>query len=66
MSVYDEKNIELEGKVYSYNYIKKALLFFEHLENHIEVKKAPISTGIPMCKICGKNAEQIFKEAEEK
>lgn len=42
---------------------EKALVFYEHLENHVEVKTAPIYTGIPVCRICRKSAEKIFEES---
>ncbi len=41
--------------------IKKALKFVEHLENHPEVKNAPINAGIPMCKICDKTIDEIYE-----
>jgi len=55
-------NIKLFGKDYNIGYIEKAVRFFEHLENHKEVKESPKDAGIPVCKICGKNAEQIYGE----
>lgn len=44
--------------------ISKALLFIEHLEQHKEVINAPINTGIPMCKICNKTIDEIFRESK--
>ena len=45
---------------------KEALAFFEHLQNHPEVKNAPLSAGIPICKICNKNSREILKEKLQK
>ena len=41
--------------------IDKALLFVEHLEAHPEVQKAPKNAGIPMCKVCDKTIDEIYK-----
>ncbi len=38
-----------------------AIKFYEHMLNHKEVQEAPTHKGIPMCKICEKDAEEIFK-----
>ena len=40
----------------------EALLFMKHLKEHKEVQEAPVSKGIPMCKICGKDSKKIFQE----
>ena len=45
--------------------IKKALKFVGHLENHAEVKNAPVNAGIPMCKICDKTIDEIYEGKEE-
>ena len=51
--------------------VVEALIFFQHLKNHPEVKEARDYTGIPMCKICGKPStiialEECLKELDSR
>lgn len=53
------------GKTYQPEYVERAVLFYEHLENHKEVREALIDRGIPICKICGKNANEIYDKGRD-
>jgi len=55
-------NLRVMGKDYQPEYVERAILFYEHLENHKEVQEAEIHKGIPICKICGKSAEEIYQD----
>jgi hypothetical protein len=41
---------------------KEAYAFYLHLLNHIEVQNASQNTGIPVCKICGMSAHEIYED----
>lgn len=41
---------------------EEALVFFEHIKAHKEVKEAKIGAGIPYCKICGRSSVDILAE----
>jgi len=57
----------IDGETYSEAKIRKAVLFYSHLEKHKEVQEAEEHKGIPVCKICGLSAEDIsnYKLGEE-
>ncbi len=62
--IYKEEDEEQDEAEENMLKIKKALKFVEHLENHPEVKNAPINAGIPMCKICDKTIDEIYEGGE--
>ncbi|MBA7474734.1 hypothetical protein ES707_10088 [subsurface metagenome] len=44
---------------------RKALIFIEHIEAHLEELFKPEAKAKVMCKICGKTIDEIFEEAED-
>lgn len=61
-----EKKIKILGTNYKEEFVERAIMFYKHLENHPEVQTAPKDAGIPVCKICDKNAIQIHKDSYHK
>lgn len=51
------------GKKYAPERVEEAVLFLEHLEEHDEVRNSKTNQGIPVCKICGKTSEEIWRQA---
>lgn len=45
--------------------IKKAVLLVEHIENHLK-EKGIHNGGKVICKICGKNIDEIYNEEHKK
>jgi len=49
-----------------YYRMKKALVFIEHVEEHLKSMFKPEDNARVMCKICGKTIDEIYKEYKEK
>lgn len=47
-----------------YKHMRKALIFVEHVEEHLKIMYPSEMNAKVMCKICGKTIDEIYEEDE--
>ena len=66
MDIMVEEINKKERRKEKYRKMKKALIFIEHVEKHLDEIFEPIDNAKVMCKICNKTIDEIYEEYKEK